>query len=100
MNEFISGLGKIRPTVAQGVGNFDTAGRRDGAVAAVASVQPCGTGSGLEGRPVSVDLRHFVGVWEGDTAWGGTGKGLFARWLERTTGFYVSHLCRTKACHR
>lgn len=43
---------------------------------------------GIEERPISVDLRHFVGDWEGDTVLGGVGKGLFASWLERKTGFY------------
>ena len=42
---------------------------------------------GIEVRPRSVDVRHFIGDWEGDTVWGGMGKGLFASWLERKTGF-------------
>ena len=43
---------------------------------------------GIEERPLSVDLRHFVGDWEGDTVLGGIGKGLFAGWAERKTGYY------------
>lgn len=43
---------------------------------------------GIEERPLSVDLRHFVGDWEGDTVLGGIGKGLLASWAERKTGYY------------
>ena len=42
---------------------------------------------GIEERPLSVDMQYYVGDWEGDTIWGSTGKGLFASWLKRKTGY-------------